>query len=110
QPLFSQQCASCHGDTLTGGETAPALAGGDFLANWNGLTVGDLFERIRTTMPLDKPGSLTRDVEGDIVSYIFSFNKFPSGQTELPHDAPTLRGILIQSMKPEGKGDKGGKG
>ncbi len=45
--LYNEHCTSCHGDTLAGGEVAPPLAGGDFLANWNGLTVGDLFERIR---------------------------------------------------------------
>jgi hypothetical protein len=30
---------------------AIAAPDADFLSNWNGLTVGDLFERIRTTMP-----------------------------------------------------------
>src|SRR3989442_10485004 len=37
-PLYSQYCASCHGPELMGGEMAPALAGGDFSSNWNGLT------------------------------------------------------------------------
>jgi hypothetical protein len=32
---------------------APEPAGGDFDPNWDGLTVGQLFERIRTTMPQD---------------------------------------------------------
>src|ERR1700722_16655941 len=53
--LYAQDCGSCHGDQLTGGEMAPALAGGDFLSNWNGLTVGAFFDRIRTSMPLNKP-------------------------------------------------------
>jgi mono/diheme cytochrome c family protein len=48
---YAEQCASCHGPELTGGEMAPALAGGEFLAGWDGLTVGDLFERIRISMP-----------------------------------------------------------
>src|SRR5258708_14374745 len=55
QPLYNQQCSSCHGDLLTGGEMAPPLAGGDFLANWTALTMGDLFERIPKTMPGTKP-------------------------------------------------------
>ena len=42
QPLYSQYCGACHGDTLGGGESAPPLAGAEFLSNWNGLTVGDL--------------------------------------------------------------------
>src|SRR5258706_15784763 len=44
--LYSQYCASCHGPELTGGEMAPGLTGGEFRANWNDLSVGDLFERI----------------------------------------------------------------
>ena len=35
-------------------ESPPPLAGGEFLSNWNGLTVGDLFERTRKTMPQSK--------------------------------------------------------
>src|SRR5579884_2942214 len=65
QSLYNDQCASCHGNTLEGGEMAPPLAGGGFLSNWNGLTVGDLFDRIRSTMPLNKPGSLSRDATAD---------------------------------------------
>lgn len=98
--LYGQQCASCHGDTLAGGEEAPPLAGGDFLSNWNGLTAGDLFERIRTTMPLSKPQSLSRDVNAKILAYIFSVNKFPAGKTDMPTQTEVLKGITIQASKP----------
>ena len=33
----------------------------EFLANWNTLTVGDLFDRTRATMPQNKPGSMNRE-------------------------------------------------
>ena len=46
-PMYSEQCASCHGPELMGGEMAPPLATGDFVSGWDGLTIGDLFERIR---------------------------------------------------------------
>src|SRR6266699_6232911 len=59
EPIYRKECASCHGEMLTGGESAPPLTGGAFLANWNGLTVGDLFDRIRKTMPQSAPGRLT---------------------------------------------------
>jgi mono/diheme cytochrome c family protein len=101
ESLFSQNCASCHGDALTGGEIAPPLAGGDFLANWNGLTVGDLFERIRRSMPQDDPGRLSRQQDADVLAYILSFNKFPTGETELPHDTQLLRLIRFESTKPD---------
>ena len=43
-----------HGASLGGMGEAPAHAGAQFISDFNGLTVGDLFERIRTTMPLNK--------------------------------------------------------
>jgi mono/diheme cytochrome c family protein len=103
QPLYTQHCASCHGDSMTGGEMAPPLVGGEFLANWNGLTVGDLFERIRTTMPLSKPGKLSREVNSDITAYMLNFGQFPAGQTELPRDTQLLKQIRIEATKPEKK-------
>jgi cytochrome c553 len=45
--LYAKACGSCHGDQLTVGEMAPAGAGGDFLSNWDGLSVGALFDRNR---------------------------------------------------------------
>jgi mono/diheme cytochrome c family protein len=99
QGLYNQHCASCHADTLTGGEMSPPLAGGDFLANWNGLTLGELFDRIRTTMPQNKPGKLSREVNADITAFILSFNKFPAGKTELPHATEFLKEIRIESEK-----------
>ncbi len=104
--LYSQYCAECHGDTLGGGEIAPPLAGGDFLSNWNGLTVGDLFERIRRSMPKDDPGRLSRQQKADILTYIFNFNKFPAGKTELAHDTELLNQIRIEAAKPDPKNDK----
>src|SRR5579862_3605718 len=99
QALYNESCSSCHGDTLMGGESAPALAGGEFLSNWNGLTLGDLFERIRTTMPQNKAGKLSREVNSDITAYILSVNKFPAGKTELAHSAEFLKEIRIESEK-----------
>src|SRR5213594_1141716 len=57
---LAQDRASCHGPDLTGVDVAPALTGTEFASNWNDLSLGDLFERIRIGMPADKPGSLSR--------------------------------------------------
>ena len=77
--LYSEKCASCHGGELTGGEMAPPLAGGEFMAGWDGLTIGDLFERIRISMPQNAPGSLSGQQNADILAFMFSANKFPAG-------------------------------
>ncbi len=99
RPLYNEHCASCHADTLMGGEMSPPLVGGEFLSNWNGLTVAELFERIRTTMPQNKPGKLSREVNSDITAYILSVNKFPPGKEELRHSAEFLKDIRIDSEK-----------
>ena len=103
QPLYNEHCGSCHGDQLTGGEMAPPLAGGEFLSNWNGLTVCDLFERNRKTMPANKPGKLNRETNADITAYILSANKFPTGKTELPTQTEVLKQIRLDATKPDGK-------
>jgi len=99
KPLYNQHCASCHADNLMGGEMSPPLVGGEFLSNWNGLTLGELFERIRTSMPQNNPGKLSREVNADITAYILSVNKFPAGKTDMPHSAEFLRDIRIESEK-----------
>jgi len=103
--VYHAQCEVCHGESLTGGDEVPPLAGPQFLANWNGLTLGDLFERIRKSMPLNDPGKLTAQQNADVMSYLLDFNKFPAGKTELPHEAPALKLIRIESTKPETKPD-----
>ena len=100
QALYNESCSSCHGDTLMGGESAPALTGGEFLSNWNGLTLGDLFERIRTTMPQNRPGSLSREKNAQILAYILSVGQFPAGKTELPQQTEVLKEIRIDASKP----------
>jgi S-disulfanyl-L-cysteine oxidoreductase SoxD len=100
QPLYKQYCASCHGDNLEGIEMAPALTGGEFLDQWAGQTMGDLFERIRATMPRDKPGRLSRDINADITAYMLSFNQFPAGEAELSRDTQVLKQIRIEAAKP----------
>ena len=103
QASYNEQCATCHGDQLTGGESAPALAGGEFLSNWNGLSVYELFDRIRKTMPENKPGRLSREMTADIVAYIFAVNQFPTRKAELPPSDEMLKTIRIDMSKPEKK-------
>jgi len=103
QAAYNESCSSCHGDTLMGGESAPALAGGEFLSNWNGLTLGDLFERIRTTMPQNRPGSLSREKDTLILAYMLSVSQFPAGTTALPQQTEVLKEIRIDASKPDKK-------
>jgi mono/diheme cytochrome c family protein len=99
--LYTARCSECHLSTLMGSDMTPPLVGGDFLSNWTDSTLGDLFERIRKTMPMNNPGSVPRDAIPDILAYILSVNKFPVGETELPRDPQLLRKIRIEPTKPD---------
>src|SRR5271155_1948622 len=99
QGSYAAECASCHGDQLTGGEMAPPLAGGEFMSNWSGLTVGDLYERIRTGMPPATPAKLSREVKADIVAFILAYNKFPPGKQEMASRTEMLKQIKIEADK-----------
>ncbi len=101
EDLCAQECASCHGAELTGNDEAPALAGPAFLANWDGLTVGDLAERVRRTMPPNKLGRLTRQQIVDILGHMLKANGFPAGKTELDPKTEPLKQIRIEATKPK---------
>jgi len=99
--LYANSCGSCHGLELNGGESAPPLTGGEFMSNWSGLTVGDLFERIRISMPADRPGTLTREQTANVVAHILNVGQFPAGTTELSTRTENLKQISIVAIKPE---------
>jgi len=98
--FYRQSCANCHGDGLEGADTSPALVGGAFTSNWNGLTLADLFERIRISMPADRPGTMGRQQIADILAFILSSNEFPAGETELPREVQALKQIVFKASKP----------
>ena len=99
--VYRRECSTCHGERLQGGEGAPALAGSEFQANWNGQSVGDLFDRIRRTMPAppEQPGKLTPQQDADVVAHILSVNGFPAGARELPTDLDALKQIRIEEKR-----------
>ena len=104
ETLYHDKCALCHGDKLTGGESAPPLTGGAFVSNWNGLTLDILFERIRVSMPSDNPARVGRQPKADILAYMLSMNSFPSGNADLPPKTELLKDILFEATrKPEEK-------
>ena len=99
--LYAQHCSSCHGPDLAGNDEAAPLTGPAFLANWDGLTVADLTERVRVSMPPNNLGRLSRQQIVDILSYVLSVNNFPAGKTELDPKAELLKQIRIEATKPK---------
>ena len=96
---FKTSCSECHGNDLAGDGFAPALSGSDFMGNWNDLTVGDLFERVRISMPPSGPSAVTPAQKADIIAHIMNVNKFPAGTVELEPKTEVLKGIKIEMKK-----------
>ena len=93
---FQAKCATCHGADLHSTDAeAPDLTEGAFRFGWQGKTIANRFEQIRSTMPLGKPRNLDDQTYLDIVTYILQFNGIPSGNQKLVPDAGVLGQIVI---------------
>ncbi len=98
--LYRVHCASCHGEALGGAEAVPALAGVTFSATWDGVPLFDLFERIRTTMPPGKSGTVTRSGHAAILAFLLKANGMPSGEKPLGTDKVSLSGLVYRTHRP----------
>ena len=100
ESAYQTNCASCHGSDLHSTDAeAPDLTEGIFKFGWKGKTVAEVFEQIRSTMPLDNPRSLNDQTYLDILVFIFQFNGAPSGNQKLEPNLPALREIVIEPPK-----------
>ena len=97
---YMESCASCHARDLRGDSTAPSLVEESFSFQWDNATVGELFTRIRTLMPSDRPNSLSVQRYRDIVAFLLQANKFPPGGQPLDADADALERIRITTKRP----------
>jgi S-disulfanyl-L-cysteine oxidoreductase SoxD len=94
---YRERCASCHGVDLRGDSHAVGLQGIGFMFIWEGRTLGELYEKMRNSMPADRPRSLTDETYADILAFILQFNKFPAGDTELGAKQEALGKLIISS-------------
>jgi mono/diheme cytochrome c family protein len=99
EALYATECSSCHAADLQGSGPMPGLSGDDFRKEWDGQSVGDLFERIRTTMPGDKPGKLSPEVNANILAFLLKSNGYPAGKADLGGDTVALSKIRFQAQK-----------
>lgn len=101
--LYVQNCSSCHGPDLAGNDEAAPLAGPVFLSSWDGLSVGELANRVRVSMPPNDLGKLSRQQIVDILSYVLSFNNFPAGKSELDPKPEFLKQVRVEATRPKAK-------
>ena len=95
--VYQQYCAVCHGASLQGNPAAP-LTGPAFRARWEDgkHTLDDLFFIVRSLMPNNAPGSLSKAQYADVVAYILKVNGYPAGDAELIPTAPAMKRVTLQ--------------
>jgi mono/diheme cytochrome c family protein len=99
--IITAQCTTCHAENLQGGPGVPTVVGPAFTFKWNGKSLRDLLELIRSTMPPGQAGSLGEQEYADVIAAILQHNRFPaSAETELSGDAGALADIQIRRMRP----------
>lgn len=96
---YGQHCAVCHGAALEGNGEAPPLTG-EFIPDWAGTTLADVYDKISVTMPLNAPGTLRPQIAADILAYILKANEFPAGAKELGSTADALTDISFTARPP----------
>ena len=89
---YQTHCQNCHGANLSGAN-ARALAGEEFLRFWMGLTLDDMFERVRS-MPPGAGSGLERETQLDLLAYLLFMNGLPSGTEPLTTEA--LGWIMVE--------------
>jgi mono/diheme cytochrome c family protein len=99
EAIYAERCASCHAPDLSGMDQAPALAGAEFRTEWDGLSMNDLFERTRISMPADQPGSLERLQVAEVVAFVLQKNGFPAGVTEMPAQPDQLKALTVAAKR-----------
>jgi S-disulfanyl-L-cysteine oxidoreductase SoxD len=100
ETMYTRACAGCHGPDLMGDGQASSLVGKDFNVEWADLSMNDLSERIRVSMPADAPGTLEPADVADLMAFMLSKGDFPTGQTELPADPAALKQVKFIAPKP----------
>ncbi len=100
ETTYAKTCSRCHAASMSGKDEAPGLTGAAFMGAWNGLSLFELHDRVRTTMPTDTPGTYSRQDIADVLAYMLKFNQFPAGQGDLLSTDEELKGITFLSAKP----------
>ena len=95
--VYSQTCASCHGQNLDDGAFGPALKGVEFRSNWGGRSADALLTQIER-MPPAAPGTLGAERHAQLLAYLLQQNGFSAGATSLSADPVTLKTMVLPGV------------
>jgi mono/diheme cytochrome c family protein len=98
--LYQQRCAACHGEDVNGDGNGitPALFGPSFAANWGGLPLSELLQRIQLEAGQSKPAGLTRPQQADVLAFLLQVNEIVDGGAELPADLDQLSRVRLSEL------------
>jgi mono/diheme cytochrome c family protein len=85
EKLYAEHCLTCHDKKYF----RPVLKA------WNGQSLGLLYTVMSSSMPESNPGALPRKDYVDILAYILSLSRYPSGDSELDYKDGVLDEIVI---------------
>lgn len=97
--LALETCDVCHGQKFIGTDLGPPVHAAEFQTSWAGKPLGELFDRIFTTMPAHNPSTLGLSQTVDLVAYLLDVNGYPAGAEDLPGDMAVLQQIQIAPRK-----------
>ncbi|MDT8858127.1 cytochrome c [Paracoccaceae bacterium Fryx2] len=81
--VYTEICASCHGNTGRGGPSVPTLTGYTLNSKHEGVSLSTYFRFMRDTMPVGRPGSLQEQTYADVLAYLLKMHGAPAGDHEL---------------------------
>jgi alcohol dehydrogenase (cytochrome c) len=97
QVFVEQQCPLCHGESMRGSASAPALADAGFRAAWQGRSLGALFDCMKSTMPPGRAGTLSDMDYASLLAAILDTNGFAAGEAKasVPADPEKLNRVVF---------------
>ena len=115
--LYSRYCSKCHLENLKGScpsedlsstsyicaatGSAPPLTGASFMHRFH--SAGDLYSRVKWTMPADKGGSLSVEDNLSLVSYLLQTNGLPAGPEDLKAGT-AMKSMVLAKDAPANRG------
>ena len=74
---------------------ADRLAGPGFVARWSTRSLGELFDYMRSVMPLNSPGGLSAQQNADLLAFMLRRANYPPEAKELPASTEALDPIAL---------------
>lgn len=93
--LYAENCGQCHSLDLAGGDLAPALTGPAFTVRWTSRPLSDVFDYMRTQMPLNSPGGLSAQQNADLLAFLLKKAGYTAGATDLPAASDKLAAVKL---------------